>query len=136
MYRVLVAACALIMAACAVHDATPSAATPQAGQIAEPPAQTQLVAQEAAEPDTGTPAEEGIEVVAVPGVSPASAGTAKAATGSSSEVVCRREIPTGSRLAVRVCRTRAEIDARQQRDQAWLDEKQQDGLAGMGGTNF
>lgn len=33
------------------------------------------------------------------------------------EIICRRETPTGSNLSRRVCRTRAEIEARAAKDQ-------------------
>lgn len=33
------------------------------------------------------------------------------------EVVCRKETPTGSRMSRTVCRTRAEIEAREEKDQ-------------------
>lgn len=37
------------------------------------------------------------------------------------EKVCRREKETGSRFTTRVCRTRAEIEARKERDQEIMD---------------
>ena len=136
MYRILLAASALSLASCATPGTTSSGPLPAAGQPASASAESELVAQQAVEPGSAAPEGEEIEVVAVPGVAPAPAAAAQVASGAGSEVVCRREIPTGSRLPVRVCRSRAEIEARKERDQAWLDEKQQDGLAGMGGSNF
>jgi hypothetical protein len=38
----------------------------------------------------------------------------------SDTIVCRRERQTGSKMTVRVCRTRAEIEARAERDQEIL----------------
>ena len=35
-------------------------------------------------------------------------------------IICRREKPTGSNMARRVCRTRAEIEAREEKDQDTL----------------
>lgn len=42
------------------------------------------------------------------------------AASDSDEIVCRREKQTGSRMTVRVCRTRAEIDARAEKDKESL----------------
>lgn len=38
----------------------------------------------------------------------------------SNEIVCRREKQTGSRMSRKVCRTRAEIDARAEQDQEMM----------------
>jgi hypothetical protein len=47
--------------------------------------------------------------------------SAKAADPDKSDtIVCRRERQTGSQMTVRVCRTRAEIDARAAKDQETL----------------
>ena len=45
---------------------------------------------------------------------------AAAAATDPNEVVCRRETPTGSRMSYRVCRTRAEIEERSEKDQESL----------------
>lgn len=42
------------------------------------------------------------------------------AAENSDEIVCRRETPTGSRMTRKVCRTRAEIEAREAKDQESL----------------
>jgi len=44
------------------------------------------------------------------------------AVASASDIVCTREVPTGSRVAVRVCRSRAEIEERQTQDRDTLRE--------------
>jgi hypothetical protein len=41
---------------------------------------------------------------------------------SANDVVCRRETPTGSRIPIRVCRSRAEIEQRQTEDRELLKE--------------
>ena len=41
---------------------------------------------------------------------------------SPNDVVCTREVPTGSRVAVRVCRSRAEMEQRRTEDRAMLRE--------------
>ena len=41
---------------------------------------------------------------------------------SPNDVVCTREVPTGSRVAVRVCRSRAEMEQRRTEDRAALRE--------------
>lgn len=41
---------------------------------------------------------------------------------SNDEVVCRREVPTGSRVGVRVCRSRAEMEQRRTEDRDSLRE--------------
>ena len=41
---------------------------------------------------------------------------------SANDVVCRRETPTGSRIPVRICRSRAEIEQRQTEDRDLLKE--------------
>lgn len=52
---------------------------------------------------------------------PGVAVTAEAAAASDpNEIVCRREKATGSNIARRICRTRAEIDARTEKDQDTL----------------
>ena len=43
------------------------------------------------------------------------------AASDADEIICRRETPTGSRMSRRVCRTRAEIDARAEKDQEILE---------------
>jgi hypothetical protein len=45
-----------------------------------------------------------------------------AASSDPDEIICRRETPTGSRMSRRVCRTRAEIEARAERDQETLEQ--------------
>lgn len=45
-----------------------------------------------------------------------------AAENDPNEIICRRETPTGSKMSRRVCRTRAEIDERAQRDQDALND--------------
>ena len=57
-------------------------------------------------------------------------------TGSPDDVICRREVRTGSHFATRVCRTRAEIEAAQQESQEFLRERQSLGgaVAGAEGT--
>jgi len=42
-------------------------------------------------------------------------------------IVCRREQKTGSRRIIRVCRTRAEIEQRQEADQDMLEKTQRSG---------
>ena len=49
-------------------------------------------------------------------VSPAS----ESDESESDEIVCRREAATGSKFAVRVCRSRADIEARSEKDQESL----------------
>jgi hypothetical protein len=41
---------------------------------------------------------------------------------SANDVVCRRETPTGSRIPVRVCRSRAEMEQRRTEDRNLLKE--------------
>ncbi len=38
------------------------------------------------------------------------------------ELICRRERETGSKFTTKICRTRAEIDARKARDQEIMNE--------------
>ncbi len=52
---------------------------------------------------------------------------------SPDDVICRREVRTGSHFATRVCRTRAEIEAAQQESQEFLRERQSVGGAVAGG---
>lgn len=42
---------------------------------------------------------------------------------SADDVICRREVPTGSHLPVRVCRTRAELEAERIESQRMLRER-------------
>ena len=59
-----------------------------------------------------------------------------ASTGSPDDVICRREVRTGSHFATRVCRTRAQIEAVQQETQEFMRERQSVGgvVAGGEGT--
>lgn len=41
----------------------------------------------------------------------------------SDQIVCRRERATGTKFSRRVCRTRAEIEARAEKDQEWWYQK-------------
>ena len=41
---------------------------------------------------------------------------------SANDVVCTREVPTGSRVAIRVCRSRAETEQRRAEDRQTLRE--------------
>lgn len=41
---------------------------------------------------------------------------------SPNDVICTREVPTGSRVAVRVCRSRAEMEQRRAEDRQALRE--------------
>jgi len=43
------------------------------------------------------------------------------------EKVCRFETPTGSKFSTRICRTRAEIEAREAKDQKILDSMRKTG---------
>lgn len=58
---------------------------------------------------------------------------ATASTGSPDDVICRREVRTGSHFATRVCRTRAEIEATQQETQEFMRERQSVGTVPGGG---
>ena len=51
------------------------------------------------------------------------------------EVICRREKSTGSNISRRICRTRAEIEARAEADQAALDQMRQQRSGGAQDTN-
>ncbi len=55
-----------------------------------------------------------------------------AATESPDDVICRREVRTGSHFATRVCRTRAEIEATQRETQEFMRERQR--IAGGAGA--
>jgi hypothetical protein len=46
----------------------------------------------------------------------------QARSWTNDEVVCRREVPTGSRVGVRVCRSRAEMEQRRTADRDLLRE--------------
>lgn len=43
--------------------------------------------------------------------------TSASAESDPDEIICRKETPTGSRMSVRVCRPRSEIDERAKKDQ-------------------
>lgn len=133
MYRYLVAASAVFFTACAASG-PPSNGS--ASMVAGTPTTTGPQAAQSTEPTESALEEEGIQVVEVPGVAQPTPATGQATSAALNEVVCRREIPTGSRLATRVCRTRSQIEARQEADKEWLDEKQTDGLTGSGGSAF
>ena len=45
-----------------------------------------------------------------------------AAATDSDELICRKERQTGSRIATKVCRTRAEVEAREAKDQDRMRE--------------
>ncbi len=49
---------------------------------------------------------------------PDAAATPEARPAAKDEMVCRHEKPTGSRLAKRVCRSKAEMDQKRADDQA------------------
>ena len=50
-------------------------------------------------------------------------------TESPDDVICRREVRTGSHFTTRVCRTRAEIEATQRETQEFMRERQRAGGA-------
>ncbi|WP_428099335.1 hypothetical protein [Candidatus Rariloculus sp.] len=50
--------------------------------------------------------------------------TAQPSTGSPDEVICRREVRTGSHFSVRVCQTRAQIEAARDETQEFIRERQ------------
>ena len=56
-----------------------------------------------------------------------------ASTGSPDDVICRREVRTGSHFSTRVCRTRAEIEATQQESEEFMRQRQsRGGAVGVG----
>lgn len=58
------------------------------------------------------PEEEKLEMLEVPPVEPVAAAPAE--TPAADDRICRREVRTGTHRAVRVCRTRAEIERMEQ----------------------
>lgn len=59
---------------------------------------------------------------------------AQTETGSPDDVICRREVRTGSHFSTRVCRTRAEIEAAREDSQEFLRDRQsRSGVGGSGG---
>jgi len=64
----------------------------------------------------------------------ATSGALPPASLAEDDGVCRREIPPGSRLAVRVCRSRSEMAQRQEADKEWLEEIREKG--NTAGSNF
>ena len=61
--------------------------------------------------------------------------TTAAMKADKEEVICRREQQTGSRFSTRVCRTRAEIDARAAKDQKTMQESATRGGGSSGAIN-
>ena len=99
---------ALCIGACATTD-IPSALTTAAPAV---PAQTATVDEpEMAASSTQTGAEAEIEVIDIPAVEEAAI---PAAVSKGDDRICRREVRTGTHRAVRVCRTRAEIERMEQ----------------------
>ncbi len=55
-------------------------------------------------------------------------------TGSPDDIICRREVRTGSHFSTRVCRTRAEIEAAREDSQEFMRDRQsRSGVTGSGG---
>ena len=101
--RILVAAIAIGIGACA--SSGPEAPAPVA--TAEP------AAADAAATDTAAPAGDMHDLDAPDVEQTASV----AAEDQASEMVCRREVITGTKMSRRVCRHRADIEAREARGQ-------------------
>ena len=98
MYRLnLMAATYLVITACA--SSGPNLASAPAPEAAEPPSKS-----EATEPESV------VEVATIPGVPATTVDHGADSVAVQNEMVCRREMRTGSHRATRVCRTRAEIE--------------------------
>ena len=61
---------------------------------------------------------------------------APSGTGSPDDIICRREVRTGSHFSTRVCRTRAEMEAAREDSQEFLRDRQsRSGIGGSGGES-
>lgn len=115
-------------AACATPGQPPDRAVPVQASDSTDPAGNEVLA-------AGAPAQEfagtensaaagvtGIEAVEPPQPHETPAEMLPRVHVDEPEVVCTREVPTGSRLAVEVCREVSDVERRQDADQRLLDE--------------
>jgi hypothetical protein len=71
-----------------------------------------------------SPSPAGKRIIDDPNAPAVHVSASAAEASDSEEIVCRRETPTGSRMARKVCRTRAEIEARAEKDKESLERSQ------------
>ena len=81
--------------------------------------------------DSQAESTQGIEEFEAPNVGETPPEMIPRAAKVESPVVCERVTPTGSRIPVRVCRSRAEIEEREKADQKMLREWQNKALIGV-----
>lgn len=107
--RILLLAVSLSVGACA--SSGPETSAPA---VTDPSAGTDAVASEMQSTAPGP-------VIDDPDAPTVEMSASASAASDPDEIVCRRETPTGSRMSRRVCRTRAEIEARTAKDQETLE---------------
>lgn len=113
-----VAAISICIAACA--SSGPEAPPPAATAATAPEAAAPSVAANAVSASDSTPtAGGGIQELDAPDV-PMTATVSTESQGN--EMVCRRERETGTKFSRKVCRSRAEIEARESKDQDKMRE--------------
>ena len=112
-----------VIAACA----TPGVEPVQSDVLQSPDSMhaRQSPGDELMEPNSSAEGFEGIEDVEAPKVSETPAEMIPQVHSSEPEIICDREIPTGSRLPVEVCRRKSDIQQRQETDQRIFDRIKQ-----------
>ena len=127
MYRFLVVPTCVAIAACATPatDPDPSEAVQApASRVYPALAQTDSDAQTVNVVADNDPAEKstGIEELESPEVSETPPSMIPGRVEPEPAIVCERVVPTGSILPTKVCRTRAEIERKEQADQEIFDD--------------